>query len=452
MIFFVRISSKFLVLATICCLFAQTSLWAQPKQNSPYSRYGLGDLGTPGQIQQAGIGGVTQAYADPLHLNSVNPAALSSLDLTAFEGGFFVKGSTYKTRSQTNKAKSGNLSYLGLGFTLRNTVNESLEKTKAKNKIGMGFFLEPVSTVGYDVTSTDTVSVNQNIINQYQGSGGFYRFKYGAAIKRKNTSAGLFLGWQFGKAIYENTTLFDTFPSFQNNFRDEVYMKGLVYSLGVQHQINLGYLKNNKEVVSRWITLGLTANANKKVNLNSDELRIRSRGRTSNGAAYIDADTLKYLAGVNNTVTMPAQLGLGFMYNELNKWKVGADLNYANWSKYRNTLRSDSLANTISFQAGAEYCPNYLSYNNYLKRIRYRFGAYYRQDPREIGGKQLTDTGISLGAGLPLILPRQGTSALHLALELGKFGAGTAIEETYWRVSMGYTFNDNSWFFKRRFE
>jgi hypothetical protein len=452
MTFFARFSSKTLLFAAICCLFVQTALLAQPKQNSPYSRYGLGDIATPGQIQQTGIGGVTQGYSDPLHLNSVNPAALGSLDMTAFEGGFFVKGSTFQAGSKENKVLAGNLSYLGLGFTLRNVVNESLEKTKPKNKIGMGFFLEPVSTVGYDITSTDTISATQNIINQYQGSGGFYRFRYGAAVKRKHTSVGLFLGWQFGKATYENTTIFDTLPAFQNNFRDEVYMNGLVYSLGVQHDVVLGRLANNKDVVSRWLTFGLTANANKKVGLNADQLDIRSRGRTSNGAGYIDADTLVNIVGADNSVTLPAQVSLGIMYNELNKWKVGADFGYANWSKYRNTARADALSNTFSVSAGAEYCPNYLSYNKFLKRVRYRFGTYYRQDPREVAGKQITDFGVSLGAGLPLILPRQGTSALHLALELGKIGAGTVIEENYWRVSLGYTLNDNSWFFKRRFE
>jgi hypothetical protein len=102
--------------------------------------------------------------------------------------------------------------------------------------------------------------------------------------------------------------------------------------------------------------------------------------------------------------------------------------------------------------AGLEYIPDNLSYNRYLKRVRYRVGGYYRQDPRSLNDKQLTDIGATFGLGFPLILPRQQTSFVNLSLEAGKMGAGSAISETYIRMTLGFTFNDNSWFFKRRFE
>jgi hypothetical protein len=444
-------SRSFLAVLFFTLSFGLTA-FAQPKFNSPYSRFGLGDLSVPTLAQHTAMGGVSIGYADPLHLNTNNPAALGNLDMTAFEGGFYVKNSSYKSRSQSNQSLSGNMSYLGLGFTMRNVINETLEKVKPKYKIGMGFFLEPVSAIGYDVTSVDTISTDQVIINQYQGDGGYYRFKYGIGARRKNTSAGLFLGWQFGKATFENTTLFDTLPSFQNNFRDEVFMRGFVYSLGVQHDVVLKRNENNKEIATRWITFGATANPAKSIGISATQLRQRSRGRTANGAQYIDADTLKYVEGESKRISLPTEIGIGLMYNQLNKVRLGLDVKYTAWSKYLNPVRPDNLANCLSVSAGGEYIPDHISYNKYLRRIKYRFGAYYRQDPRVVAGKQLTDTGVSVGFGLPLILPRQQASAIHLSLELGQIGGNASIKENYWRATMAYTFNDNSWFFKRRFE
>ena len=52
------------------------SLSAQ--DNSPYSRYGIGDLHPNSNILNRGMGGISAAYADPLSVNFVNPASYAS--------------------------------------------------------------------------------------------------------------------------------------------------------------------------------------------------------------------------------------------------------------------------------------------------------------------------------------------------------------------------------------
>jgi hypothetical protein len=79
-------------------------------------------------------------------------------------------------------------------------------------------------------------------------------------------------------------------------------------------------------------------------------------------------------------------------------------------------------------------------------------GAFYRQDPRLIYGKNLNNVGFNLGLGFPITLPRQQTSFVNFAVELGSLGEGTVIKEQYVKFSLGFTLNDNTWFFKRRFE
>ncbi|RMF28186.1 MAG: hypothetical protein D6765_06365, partial [Bacteroidetes bacterium] len=97
---------------------------------------------------------------------------------------------------------------------------------------------------------------------------------------------------------------------------------------------------------------------------------------------------------------------------------------------------------------GAEFVPDFASYNNYFRRIRYRLGFYHHDDPRT---DELRQTALSVGFGLPVIMPRQQTSYVNLTFEVGKFGEAGFIDERFFRISAGFTLNDNTWFFKRKF-
>ncbi|MEL6721499.1 MAG: hypothetical protein AAFP82_22565, partial [Bacteroidota bacterium] len=122
------------------------------------------------------------------------------------------------------------------------------------------------------------------------------------------------------------------------------------------------------------------------------------------------------------------------------------------WSNYENEAKPDVLNDSYRISAGVEWTPDYLSYNNYFKRIRYRLGAFYQTDPRSFNDEQLTKTGLTLGLGFPLILPRQQTSFINFAMEAGQFGLEEAINENYIKFTLGFTLNDNLWFFKRKYE
>ena len=50
-------------------------LYAQ--ENSPYSRYGLGDIAPSTNIVNRGMEGLSAAYADPFSINFTNPASYS---------------------------------------------------------------------------------------------------------------------------------------------------------------------------------------------------------------------------------------------------------------------------------------------------------------------------------------------------------------------------------------
>lgn len=444
------------LLSLILLLLTSAALWAQPKFNSPYSRYGIGDIVSPYFANQAGWGGQTAAFHDSYHLNLANPASYAYLRSTALETGIYTKYSQYKSPTTSQEEWGGNLSHLALGFTLKSPINEVLDKVKSPWNYAMGIALTPYSRVGYNVETRETIVGLDDVQNSFQGSGGLYRIAWTGAAKYKNTAFGLNLGWLFGKTTYENTTLFyDTssikLPTFQNNNRQDVAANGFVWNLGAQHDFVLESAENDKNLSTRWVTLGLAGNGKHNLRATENRFQIRSRGQLTNGN-FSDADTLTALTGQRRKLTLPATFSLGVQYVEANKLKVGAQVGLESWSGYVNEARPDVFRNTFSVAGGMEYIPDFSSYNKFLRRMRYRAGAYFRQDPRTVGNTDFNDVGFTLGLGMPVILPRQQTSFVNFALEIGKIGADSPIEETYVRFTAGFTLNDNTWFYKRRFE
>lgn len=447
------------LLALSCLLLTTLALSAQPKQNSPYSRFGIGDLVNQYFAQQAGMAGQSAAFHDPYHLNLLNPASYAHLKTTAFETGLYAKYS--HSESSTGSVQNywtGNLSYLALGFTLKSPINQVLDKVQSPWQFGMGFALTPYSLVGYNVQTRDTLENIGDVVNTFQGNGGTYRIQWSNGAKYKNTSFGATLGWMFGKTAYDNTTQFldstinQTSRNFQNTRREDLGINGFVWNLGVQHDFVLKYAENDKTLPTSLITIGATGEGQHSLNLTGEQLVVRSRGRLSNGQ-YVSADTLSNNDTVNQKLTLPSTFTFGIQYVKANKFKIGGQIGLENWANYSNELRpQERFRNTFSGSVGLEYIPDYLSYNNYGKRIRYRLGAYYRQDPRTVNGENLDDVGLTFGFGFPLVLPRQQTSFVNTAFEIGKFGTNSPIEETYFRLTVGFALNDNSWFYKRRFE
>lgn len=440
-------------LASVLFCLVTFAAWAQPKQNSPYSRFGIGDPITQSFIHQTAMAGQSAAFHDPYHLNLQNPASFAFLRSTALETGLYAKYSHMSTGTATKDNWSGNLAYLALGFTLKSPINEVLDRNKTPWKYGMGFALTPYSIVGYNIESTETLPQIGEVDTKFQGTGGTYRMQWSNAVRHNNTAFGATLGWMFGKTIYDNTTVFnDTlFSTFQDNIRQDIGISGFVWNVGLQQDIPLAYAPNNKDVMTRWITLGLTAESNHKLRTVSDAYFIRSQGRLASGQ-YSNADTLTQETDLRRDLTLPAAITFGIQYVSLEKFRFGAQVGFESWSNYKNEARPETLRNTISISGGAEFIPDFSSYNRYAKRVRYRVGAYYRQDPRVVNGEGLNDVGLSFGFGFPIVLPRQQTSFVNTAFELGKLGGNSPIEETYFRISLGFTLNDNTWFYKRRFE
>ncbi len=447
-------------LGIVFILATATFAFAQPKDNSPYSRLGLGDLVDQYFAAQASMGGLSAAFHDPYHMNIANPASYSRLKSAAFEIGLFSEYARLNDGTETNNALTtwnGNLSYISLGFPLRNPINEVLDPKKRKAKWGMNFSLIPYSNVNYNVqnlteqTFADTLT---SVDFLFQGKGGTYKIMWGNSVAFDNLSFGVNLGYFFGKIENDKEVVFsDLINAFNNNFQDDYSVGGLTWSVGAQYDIVLK-AKEGSDVPLEYVTIGAYGNSRNKYTLTRDRL-----WTTVNFGYQSIPDTIFSVSGSETTETtsfLPGELGIGIIYAKKDKMKIGADFKFQSWNEFPNDLLAATdlnkpTVNTWRAAVGYEYIPNAASYNKYLKKVRYRLGAFYGTDPRTVQDEQISKYGVTVGMGLPVILPRQGKSFVNLGLEVGQIGIAEALTRTYFKLNVGFTLNDDTWFYKRKF-
>ncbi len=429
-------------------LFSAPAMLAQsPQDNSPYSRLGLGEQDPGFYVHQQSMGGLAAAGYHPLYLNQANPASYAFLRATAFETAIFGKYAQIKSASEegTAEAWAGNIAYLALGFPLRNPLNEARERKTYNWHAGMGLGLQPFSRMDYNVLSYRETP-EDTTLNYFVGAGSTNLLYWSGALRYKDFSLGLKAGYLFGQLEYTRSVIFQGIGlAYSNDFSDDLNISGIYWELGAMYRHRFKDAEGNKNS-GRMLVLGATAKPGTSFGTQSTKVY-----RTVNPRAPSLADTILYEEGLREKGTLPPRWSLGLMFIDKNKWRIGAEYSMEMWSKYENPPKPEALSNVYRISFGAEYVPDYASYNNYFKRIRYRAGFFHRKDPRSIS-TTLTETGITLGAGFPIILARQQTSFVHLALEASRFGNPNALQETRFKLSVGFTLNDNTWFYKRKFE
>src|SRR5436853_4141066 len=104
----------------ICFLLAVLPVFCLAQENSPYSRYGVGNILPSGNIQNRAMGGISAGFTDAGTINTVNPATYGSLVLTTLDVGAEYDGRTIKSTNPpgTFKSNNGIISYLQFGFPL----------------------------------------------------------------------------------------------------------------------------------------------------------------------------------------------------------------------------------------------------------------------------------------------------------------------------------------------
>jgi hypothetical protein len=401
-------------------------------------------------------------FHDPYHINVINPASFAALKSTAFEIGLNATYTYTKSSKTTFDNWSGNLGYLSLGFPLKNPINQVLDRRKpSKYDWGMGFTLSPFSVVGYNLQITNTIPGTGEHYYRYIGKGGTYKLNWSNAVKYKDFAFGLNIGYLFGKFSNEQIITFGDLGSarYDDYFTSDISVGGVIWNAGATYDYVFKKRNELNELVptGKRIVFGLSGNLNTGYDITSTQLkeRINYAYITTNGsnASVYSVDTIvSPKVAATGKGSLPASVQAGVTYIKDNKYKIGVQATYAAWKNARNDFSSDVLDNSFRVAVGGEFVPNISSYNNYFKRIRYRYGVFYNTDPRTLNGFQMKRYAVTGGFGFPIILPRQQTSFINVGFEIGKNGIENSLQQDYYKINLGFTLNDNGWFYKRRYQ
>ena len=449
----------------ILTLFIYTSATAQ--ENSPYSRYGLGDI-VPGQnILTRGMGGISAGFSDNQVVNFVNPASYGNFNYldaaimkqvamspsrTVFDFGFEIDTRSLKQIDPAAKYTATNLiiSYMQLGLPVR------LKKANKKGIfLGLNFGLRPVSRINYKILTVERKPGIDSIGTIYEGSGGMSEALIGAGLRIKNFNIGFNSGYRFGNKSYSTklTFLNDTVYHYQSNSETSANFGGVFFTLGTQYEWRFRNEKDNSR--GSVLRLGAYASLKQKINGTQEILRQTIKYDSENGIYQVDSI---FKSTQDGTIQYPVTWGGGFTYKDSSgHWMFGADYEKTNWSDYRFFGQADNINNTWKVHAGAEYFPadRTTPLRKFFSFVKYRAGFYY--GPSYINlGNNLPEYGISIGAGIPLKLIRSSSyetqsSYLNTSIEFGSRGnKNSNLRESFFRISFGFALSD-LWFNRSKY-
>jgi len=419
---------KRIILSFSLILSAQA--FAQQGTASPYSFYGIGDLGYNGTNEYKAMGG-TSVFSDSLHLNLLNPAAISQLKATTFSVGSTSKFYNFKSDHSSDNVKRQTIDYFALGLPL-----------SKKTSVIMG--LQPYSNVGYKVEQENINALNQKTLNYLEGNGGINRVFLGTGYEiNKNFQVGIQASYFFGNTDNNNTIIMldsgDGFGlSSRTNQTTRIDYKGYEIRGAIQYQ---GKIKDYD-----WQT-NITYSPETK--LTADNVT-SLRTLNANGALIESKELLNESLKVNK----PQEFSIGTGIGKHLKWFVSGQFTYVENSKLASTWNASeysSFKDTKRYNVGGFYIPKYNSFTSYFERVVYRAGFRYENTGLVLKNESINDYAFSIGAGLPLF--GRTLSNINIGLEYGNKGTKNSglIKENYFNLSIGLSLND-FWFAKRKFD
>ncbi len=406
----------------------------QAQENSPYSRYGLGDVLPSYNIVARGMGGLASPYRDLQSVNFINPASYASLKVVTLDIGLDYTSRTLRTSEPPQKFKSQYLipSYVQIGVPL----------TK-KGHWGMNIGLRPMSRINYNLGTRTRLQGIDSVFYNYVGNGGSYQAYLGTGFGWKNFTVGLNAGYLFGNKEYTTRVQFinDTIPYKKTNSSDTTRFGGLFATAGLQWTIPVGK--------SMFVRLGLNGSLQHKLNATRDITR-QTYENGVNGPVVIDS--IYRASDVKGEIIYPASYGGGIILEKEDNWQIGVEYNTMKWSDYRYYGQEDKLKNSWTLRIGAQLTPDLLS-KSYWSRVAYRVGFSYGPSYVDVG-TQFDQYMFSFGAGFPLkrnYYNNQYTT-IQTAFEYGVRGnKDQPLRENLMRITIGFNLSD-IWFNKRKYD
>jgi hypothetical protein len=441
------------------------------QENSPFSRYGVGDLYPQQNIASRGMGGLSAAFTSTQAINTINPASYGYLGIVTYDFALSIDSRTLLSASPVDKYKSVNFlpSYLQLGVPL----------SKNRNGAGLVFGIRPYTRINYSVRdgsriSYDSLGTTDSVQQVYEGNGGLNQVFAGLGKtwrSKKNPlnaiAIGFNGGYEWGQKFISTTVQFPTDSVFENWYSsistDTTRYWGLFLSPGIMVNMIVKQVTDPVSKIKSSYVLALGATGTLEQDLNASRDVTRQTFTYNSDGSIKPIDSVYKVSGVHGKVNIPMSFTGGFMLNKMltngpyqaKKWGVGVDYSYTPWSKYLFYGEPDQTVDSWFIRGGIEYSPNPLGSKSSLATGIYRFGYYDGKDYIDADGNGYKVRAFTLGYSFNLrkyhTYDNQFTM-INTAFEFGKRGSSVNnITENFFKISLGLSLSD-VWFIKRKYD
>lgn len=428
-------------LVLILLVFAKFA-FSQANINSPYSRFGIGDLSQTYFGQAQGLGGAATGLREYNSINFFNPASYSAIKLTTLEAGLRMNFTNLQSQTDHQFNVDAQYAYLALAFPLT-------------NKWGLSVGLLPYSNMGY----SQSLLQHDNILGPetavYSGQGGLTQGYIGTGYEvAKGLSVGVNAGYVFGNLAQTQSL---QFANSRGTASDTIYnsrisgktsLGGFLIGYGLQYSFNIG--KDNK------FTIGYSGSY--RTNLITRERSYTQRYSSSSKDNELIIDTVSSINNGKSTTVLPTTNNIGISYHYKDKLLLTTDYKFGKWSDFQYQGARQGFTNSHQIAFGAQYTPDITSVSSYLDLIDYRIGGNFGQTYLNLNGTQVNQYAVTLGFGIPIRAgggynPSQISSKLNIAFEYGQRGAiaNSLVKENYVNLRLGFVLNQ-LWFYRKRYQ
>ena len=406
-------------------LFVLFSLPLFAQVNSPYSRYGIGDIEYSYSARRAGMGGLGVAMDDNAFISMLNPAAWHSINLTRVEFAAYFNGNFVKDQTQKSFYSGGYFS----GFSFAFPVSK-------ENGIAFAMGLVPLSKVAYEtkVQVINPVTQTEEYSFDYSGDGGLSKVYLGTSYTLPfDMSLGATLDYNFGTLAYHSKLNFPNSTTSYSSFTSEYRIKGLGGTFGlISQNLNENLFKSDKIQDFR---LGVAVSFISKMNADTSFTKI---------GTYVN-DTLSQ--GITS-MKIPPRVIIGASAKLNARTQLYADYLFQNWADYSISGNANgNLQNVSKISLGIEYKNSAQAYS-LSDLIIWRGGFSYGNSPYKINGTGINELSVSAGVSLPFsrenyldlslqYISRGSTDPGLLKENIIKLGASVSLGEL-WFVRQDY--------------
>lgn len=408
---------KVLHLILIALLLLAHPASAENGMNSPYTRFGFGQLAGMDTGTSKGMGGTGIGIHNSNQINLLNPASYAAVDTLTFllDIGMSIANTNLREGHTSMNARNSTFDYIAMQFRLM-------------PRLGFTLGIMPFSNIGYDFSESRPIYEGKDeeqitTTNRYHGFGGLRQVTAGIGyMPLKGLSIGTNISYIYGEIyhyIYNQYT--DTsIDSHTRQYRADITTYDIDF--GIQYHIDRGKNKFTVGAVYR-------------------------PGHTTDDKGYI-IETISSNDTVSAThMSIPTAYGAGISYTYDKRLTIAADYRLEQYStaNFFGTRGADRQRASI----GMEYIPEHIT-RKIFRRARYRAGLHYATAHYTVGsGQGPTEYGASIGIGLPIMNRWNGKSVVNISgqyIHVRPHAPGMITENSL-RLNIGLSFNE-TWFNK----